>query len=59
MKELLYNYDSITDFYNNAITPTPEGSSNDLNTHLKTEEKDFRGLSIDDIQRVSIAILKV
>lgn len=39
MKELLYNYDSITDFYNDAITPTPEGNSNDLNTHLKTEEK--------------------
>ena len=42
MKELLYNYDSITDFYNDAITPTPEGNSNDLNTHLKTEEKDFK-----------------
>ena len=46
MKELLYNYDSITDFYNDAITPTPEGNSNDLNTHLKTEEKYFRGLSL-------------
>lgn len=39
MKELLYNYDSITDFYNDAITPTPEGNSKDLNDHLKTEEK--------------------
>ena len=58
MKELLYNYDSITDFYNDAITPTPEGNSNDLNTHLKTEEKDFRGLSIDDIQKSKYCYLK-
>ena len=58
MKELLYNYDSITDFYNDAITPTPEGNSNDLNDHLKTEEKDFRGLSIDDIQKSKYCYLK-
>ena len=58
MKELLYNYDSITDFYNDAITPTPEGNSKDLNDHLKTEEKDFRGLSIDDIQKSKYCYLK-
>lgn len=51
MKELLYEYDSISDFYEDAIHPTPEGNSNDTLYHLRNEEISFRGLDINTITK--------
>lgn len=51
MKELLYEYTNISDFYEDAIHPTPEGNSSDVECHLKREESSFRGLDIATIQK--------
>lgn len=51
MKDLLYTYDSLQDFYDAALVPAPEGDKRDLELHLKRDESYFRGMSLDEIQK--------
>ena len=49
MKELLYTYDSISYFYEDAVIPTNEGDAADLANHLKVDDSIFRGLDLKTI----------
>lgn len=51
MKDLLYTYDNLQDFYDDALVPTPEGDKQDLESHLKRDESYFRGMSLSEIQK--------
>lgn len=51
MKDLLYTYDSLQDFYDDALVPTPEGNKQDLEEHLQRDESNFRGMSLNEIQK--------
>lgn len=51
MKELLYTYDNLQDFYDDALTPVPEGDRQDLKAHLQRDESCFRGMSLNEIQK--------
>lgn len=58
MKELLYEYDNISDFYVDAVTPTKYGNSQDVMQHLVKEGQSFRGLSISEIQQSKFGYTK-
>lgn len=58
MKELIYEYDNITDFYEDALNPAPEGNASDLQSHLEEENPHFRGLSTEEIKKSKYCYLK-
>ncbi len=51
MIKLHYKYDSISAFYKEALKPTKYGDASDLKEHLESDESDFRGMSINDIEK--------
>lgn len=51
MKELLYEYTNISDFYEDSIHPTPEGNAASVVDHLKSDTPSFRGLDLSTIQK--------
>lgn len=51
MKKLLYEYDNLQDFYDDAVISTPEGDKVDLKDHIQKDEYDFRGMSLEEIQK--------
>lgn len=49
MKDLIYTYDNLSDFYTDTYTPTPDGDATRSKDFLASDESYFRGLGRDEI----------
>lgn len=49
MKDLIYEYDNLSDFYADAYTPTPDGDARRSKDFLQEDEPYFRGLGKEEI----------